>query len=131
MKESCLFCYIDRPAEFENELAYAVLDNFPVSKGHMLIIPRRHFASLFDAREDEFLALFNLLKQCKVFLDKKYAPDGYNTGINDGESAGQSVFHLHIHLIPRYRGDVLHPKGGIRNIIPLTGKPICPYEHEK
>lgn len=126
--DSCLFCNINRKVQFENTLAYVVMDSFPVSRGHMLVIPKRHYASFFDSCEQEILAIYSLIHEAKTFLDSKYNPDGYNIGINDGEHAGQSIFHLHIHIIPRYKGDVQRPKGGIRNLIPLSGKPNCPYK---
>ena len=94
------------------------MDGFPISPGHALIITRRHIASLFDATSDERAALLEMLAQVKIDLQEKYKPDGFNIGINDGAAAGQTVMHLHIHLIPRYSGDIIDPRGGIRWIFP-------------
>jgi len=104
----------------ENKLSVALFDKFPVNKGHMLIIPKRHFNTYFDATYEEVQAINELAKKAKQLLDYKYSPDGYNIGINIGKDAGQTIFHLHVHMIPRYKGDVEEPKGGIRNFkIPL------------
>lgn len=113
----CIFCEIDKYV-FENELAYAIYDKFPVGDGHMLFIPKRHVSNFFDITPEERAAIFELVNKGKQLLDEKYAPDGYNIGVNVGESAGQSVMHVHMHLIPRYKGDVDDPKGGIRGAIP-------------
>lgn len=115
---NCIFCNIDKDDYiFEDELAFAIYDKFPVNKGHMLIIPKRHFKDFFEVREKEVLSIYGLLDKCKEQLDKDLKPDGYNIGVNVGEKAGQSIFHLHVHLIPRYIGDVEEErlKGGIRN----------------
>jgi diadenosine tetraphosphate (Ap4A) HIT family hydrolase len=90
--------------------------------GHLLIIPGRHVASVFEATSIEIPDLWNLVCRAKEYLDQKYSPDGYNIGINDGESAGQTVMHLHIHLIPRYRDDMDDPRGGVRGVIPEKQK---------
>lgn len=103
---------------FENELAVAYFDEFPVSKGHVLIITKGHAATFFDITNEEQIAIIDLLNKCKEYIDKKYNPDGYNVGLNCGESAGQSVMHVHMHLIPRYKGDVENPRGGVRGVIP-------------
>jgi diadenosine tetraphosphate (Ap4A) HIT family hydrolase len=113
----CLFCAIQNPI-FENDLAYAIFDKYPVNPGHLLIIPKRHIASLFDATPAERAALFGLLRQGREFLRQQYQPDGFNIGINDGAAAGQTVMHLHIHLIPRFDGDIANPRGGVRGVIP-------------
>jgi diadenosine tetraphosphate (Ap4A) HIT family hydrolase len=89
-----------------------------VTQGHTLVIPRRHVPSLFDLTTEERLAMFELLDGAKRELDKRYRPDGYNIGINDGAAAGQSIMHLHIHLMPRYKGDKADPRGGVRWILP-------------
>lgn len=119
MAESCIFC-IPGPEEtiLENQYAYARYDKTPVSPGHLLIIPKRHFKSIFDATNTEYDALWNLIKTARSFLDTKFSPDGYNIGINDGSAAGQTIMHLHIHLIPRYFGDTKDPRGGVRGVIP-------------
>ncbi|MCC7487237.1 MAG: HIT family protein [Burkholderiales bacterium] len=119
MASSCLFC--DRARQrilCENALAYATPDSYPVNKGHTLIIPRRHVASFFDTTPQERLALFALLDEAKGLLDAAHGPDGYNIGVNGGLAAGQSIMHLHVHLIPRYTGDREDPKGGVRWIFP-------------
>ena len=102
----------------ESEAAYAVFDIFPVSQGHMLIIPKKHIRDYFEAGQHEKQELWELVDRCKVYLDEKYQPDAYNVGINCGEDAGQTVMHLHIHLIPRYKGDLINPRGGVRGVIP-------------
>jgi len=99
----------------ENELTFAIFDKFPVNNGHILIIPKRHFKNFFDATQDEILSIYDLLHKCKGLLQDKYNTNGFNVGINVGEDAGQTIMHLHVHLIPRYKGDVEKPKGGIRN----------------
>ena len=116
---NCTFCNIDKDRIIlENEIAFAVYDVFPVSKGHMLIIPKKHINNYFEADEDTKKQLWKLVDECKGMADKKYAPQGYNIGINCGEAAGQTVMHLHIHLIPRYSGDIKNPRGGVRGVIP-------------
>ena len=102
----------------ENELAYAIYDMFPVSNGHILIIPKQHFKDYFDIDNQAKNELWILVDKCKKIIEKKYNPDGYNIGINCGEAAGQTVMHLHIHLIPRYKGDTENPRGGERGAIP-------------
>lgn len=104
-----------------NALAFALRDRFPVSLGHTLVIPRRLVATWFDATPDERIALFALVDEVKRALDADLHPDGYNIGINAGEAAGQTVMHLHIHVIPRFRGDVDDPRGGVRHVIPGKG----------
>jgi len=116
---NCVFCNLDHKRIIaENEHALAIMDGFPVSLGHSLVIPQRHIASLFEATNTERDALFDLLEQLKTELQAKYSPDGFNIGINDGAAAGQTVMHLHIHLIPRYAGDQPDPRGGVRWIFP-------------
>lgn len=102
----------------ENDLAYAVYDTNPASPGHCLIVPKRHVALYFDATEEEKAAIWSLADQMKTLIDKDYQPDAYNIGINIGPVAGQSVPHIHVHIIPRYQGDVEDPKGGVRGVIP-------------
>jgi diadenosine tetraphosphate (Ap4A) HIT family hydrolase len=116
---TCPFCEISSD-EFliEHPLAIAKHDGFPVSKGHSLIMPRRHVVSFFDTTEVERLAMLKLLDEMKARLDREHKPDGYNIGINSGAAAGQTVMHLHIHLIPRYAGDMPDPRGGVRWIFP-------------
>ncbi|HPI98491.1 MAG TPA: HIT family protein [Synergistales bacterium] len=116
--KGCIFCSISQEKVIENELAYAIWDSFPVNPGHMLIIPRRHISSYFETTPEEREALDSVMFSAKKLVDRKYQPDGYNIGINHGEAAGQSIMHLHIHLIPRYYGDMDKPKGGVRGVIP-------------
>ncbi|RQD82137.1 MAG: HIT family protein [Methanocalculus sp. MSAO_Arc2] len=116
---TCPFC---DPALSEivlaNDLAYARFDLYPVSPGHLLLIPFRHVASFFEATEAEQAALMSLVHDTRRLLDTRYVPDGYNIGVNIGPAAGQSVMHLHVHVIPRYAGDMEEPKGGVRGVIP-------------
>jgi len=102
----------------ESELSFAIFDKHPVSRGHLLIITKRHISSIFEASSKEKKDLFKLLENCKDYLDEQYKPSGYNIGINQGKHAGQTIRHLHIHLIPRYKGDIEDPTGGIRGVIP-------------
>jgi diadenosine tetraphosphate (Ap4A) HIT family hydrolase len=105
-----------------NKLAFAIHDSYPVSPGHALVVPRRLIATWFEASKEERQAIFDLVDEVKRLLDARTpAPDGYNIGINCGEAAGQTVMHLHVHVIPRYRGDVPDPTGGVRNVIPGKG----------
>lgn len=115
----CPFCTLE-PSRIilSNNHAIAIRDGFPVSQGHTLIIPKRHIASLFAATTEEQAALFDLLGQARQQLLDEYKPNGFNIGINDGAAAGQTVMHLHIHLIPRYDGDQPDPRGGVRWIFP-------------
>jgi len=114
---NCIFCDLDKnQIILENDVAFAIMDKFPVNEGHMLFIPKRHFKNYFEATIEEVTALHQLLHEGKKHLDEKYQPDGYNIGINVGEDAGQTIMHLHIHLIPRYKGDVKDPRGGIRHL---------------
>jgi len=122
MTDNCFFCRMlknDTKKEIlaQNELAVIIRDTRPVSDGHSLIIPRRHVSSFFDTSPEERMALMDLLDLTKEDLDREFSPDDYNVGINDGPLAGQSIPHLHIHLIPRYRGDKDDPRGGVRWII--------------
>ena len=120
MTDECIFCkkISEKKFLFENNFWIALEDGFPVSKGHTLVIPKRHVASFFDLREEEFSSLKEMLDRVKERLDATYKPDGYNIGVNVGEAAGQSVFHVHVHVIPRYVGDVANPRGGVRGVIP-------------
>ncbi len=119
----CPFCSLtpDRIIS-ESEYAITIRDAFPVSEGHTLILPRRHVQSFFELRANEKEAILQAVEKAKEALDQKHSPDGYNIGINDGEAAGQTVPHLHVHLIPRYKGDSKDPRGGIRWIIPEKAK---------
>jgi len=116
--------FLDRPETdwiASNALAFVIWDGFPVSPGHMLIVPKRLVATWFEATVEEQHALMALVGVMKEQLDQERSPDGYNIGINVGEAGGQTVFHLHVHLIPRYLGDMEDPRGGVRHVIPSKG----------
>lgn len=116
---TCPFCPPDEERVFHaTDLAVALWDEFPVSPGHALVIPRRHVASWFDATREERLAILDSIDVAKSAVERERRPDGWNIGINVGAAAGQTVFHLHVHLIPRYDGDVPDPRGGIRHVLP-------------
>jgi len=118
-EQLCPFCNLEPSRIFaDNEHAVAICDGFPVNPGHVLIIPKRHFVSLFEATKEEMVALFALLDDVRERLLTERKPDGFNIGINDGAAAGQTIFHLHIHLIPRYKGDCEDPRGGVRKLFP-------------
>lgn len=114
----CLFCKDPRGVSLTHALAYSARDTYAVSPGHTLIIPKRHVASFFDLMPDEVAACMKLINDEKKRIDEEFNPDGYNVGVNVGLAAGQSIFHVHIHLIPRYQGDVENPQGGVRHVIP-------------
>ncbi len=113
----CPFC-IPQGVIACNRLAYVLHDTSPVSPGHALIIPVRHVPDYFDTTGEERTAMLTLADEMRSLLDGEFHPDGYNLGFNVGAAAGQTVFHVHLHLIPRYRGDVQHPRGGVRGVIP-------------
>jgi len=116
---ACPFCTL--PPErilLTSALGIVIRDGFPISPGHTLVIPHRHVESFFNLTADERVDLIGLLDQAKAGIEKEFKPDTYNIGINDGPAAGQTVPHLHIHLIPRYTGDVPDARGGVRWIIP-------------
>jgi len=113
----CTFCN-KSDSILENEYWICIYDNYPVSNGHTLIIPKRHFNDYFLSTELERSSFDKILFEVKEHLDKEYSPDGYNVGFNVNEEGGQSIFHCHIHVIPRYRGDVENPRGGVRGVIP-------------
>jgi len=106
----------------KNDLAFAVLDVYPVSLGHTLVIPHRHVHDFLELTADEASAIFALLCLARRTLDVRHKPAGFNFGANIGAAAGQTVMHAHMHLIPRYAGDVAEPVGGIRNLIPGKGR---------
>lgn len=116
---SCPFCSL--PPERivrRSDLAVWIYDGYPVSPGHSLIIPTRHIGSFFEISTEERLAMLDLLDQAKGEIENRFRPPAYNIGINDGTVAGQTVPHLHLHLIPRYDGDVADARGGVRWVIP-------------
>ncbi|QGY45756.1 HIT domain-containing protein [Maribellus comscasis] len=122
-ESSCIFCKPSRNLKFiaESAFAYAVYDGFPVSNGHSLIIPKTHTSNYFDLTEKEQFHLLLLTNFVQTYLLKKFNPNGFNVGININMDAGQTVPHVHVHLIPRYKGDVKNPKGGVRHVIPGKG----------
>ncbi|HIW72360.1 MAG TPA: HIT family protein [Candidatus Levilactobacillus faecigallinarum] len=119
IKPDCIFCTKD-DVLLENDLAKAFWDLHPVRKGHLLVVPKQHYATYFDVPAATRVAMDQLVDQAKAYLDQRYQPAGYNLGINVGAAAGQTVMHAHIHLIPRYTGDVKDPRGGIRKMIPAA-----------
>ena len=106
----------------ENEVGFVIYDGFPVSKGHCLIVPHRVYSDYFESTNEEVIGLQKLVLETKKLLDEKFQPDGFNVGINSGESGGQTIPHVHIHLIPRYKGDMENPRGGVRGVIPSKQK---------
>ena len=119
MTTPCPFCTL--PPErivAANNVGWVVRDAYPVSPGHTLIIPWRHMGSLFELSADERLGLLALLDEARAELLASHAPQGFNIGVNDGPAAGQTVPHLHMHLIPRYAGDRADPRGGVRWVLP-------------
>lgn len=117
-RQRCIFCHLDREILVENALAVAVYDSFPVSPGHSLVLPRRHAGTIWDLSDEEYDACFRLVRQLKPILEARHRPDGFNVGVNCGATAGQSVWHAHVHVIPRFPGDSPDPLGGVRHVIP-------------
>jgi diadenosine tetraphosphate (Ap4A) HIT family hydrolase len=120
----CLFCQV-RDSEINHLLlegvtTYVRWDNYPAAKGHVEIVPKRHVESYFDLTKDEAAEAYDLIKRAQRMLDVKYHPAGYTIGVNEGRAAGRTIDHLHIHLIPRYEGDVDDPRGGVRHVLPGT-----------
>ena len=120
---NCFFCNLD-PSRILDSNAYCFMirDDFPISPGHTLILPKRHVGSFFELDPAEQQALLALLDSARKSLDIEFQPDAYNLGVNDGPAAGQSIPHVHFHLIPRYAGDCADPKGGVRWIMPAKAK---------
>jgi len=116
----CLFCNVkESEYDYENDLAYASFDTYPVSKDHCLIIPKRHINDYFDLSNEELIACDQLTKIVKdEIISKDHSVKGFNLGTNIGKASGQSIFHCHFHLIPRRKGDVENPQGGVRSVIP-------------
>ena len=116
----CIFCKINQnELIFENDYAYASLDSYPVSQSHSLVVPKRCIENYFELDEKEILACNDLIKKLKKKIMKEdKSVEGFNIGTNAGKTAGQSIFHCHIHLIPRREGDVDNPQGGVRSVIP-------------
>ena len=121
--ENCPFCNIDKTIDkdrivYQDDTWIAIYDNYPVSQGHVLLMPKRHVKTFFELNILELESVGLTIGIIKMILDKKYHPTGYNIGANCGESAGQTVMHCHIHIIPRYDGDMDDPRGGVRGVIP-------------
>jgi len=112
-------CELCTPTDvlLQNSLAYARYDNNSLSPGHIIVVPKRHVADFFDMTAEEQAAVLALLNEARALIDKKHSPDGYNIGVNIGQAAGQSRTHVHVHLIPRYQGDVPDARGGIRSVL--------------
>ncbi len=124
-ERACPFCRADAESVFyEDELVLGLWDAFPVSPGHALLVPRRHAPTWFDATEEEQAALLKAIAKAKEAIERRYSPDGWNIGVNVGAAGGQSVFHLHVHVIPRYAGDAAKPRGGVRHVV--SGKADYP-----
>jgi len=115
----CPFCDPDPDQVFfENELVLGLWDRYPVSPGHALLVPRRHVAGWFEASPAEQLSVVAALPVVREKIERVHQPNGWNIGVNSGEAAGQTIFHLHVHLIPRYKGDQDDPRGGVRHVMP-------------
>ena len=123
-ESQCLFCRVNaKQLVSEDELCYAAKDSFPVTEFHTLIIPKRHVASYFDLNLSEVSALHEMFVEMKRTIEAKDdSVTGFNIGVNAGKDAGQSIFHVHVHLIPRRKGDVENPRGGVRGVIPHKQK---------
>ena len=113
--------FVDKKPFLENESAFAIEDGYPISPGHSLIVPKLKVRSIFALSEVDYLNCFKLVAEVKKYLEVKCRCQNFNIGINNGELAGQTVQHAHIHVIPRYKGDVPNPRGGIRHVIPGKG----------
>lgn len=112
----CPFCAPEKKVA-ENELALALRDTFPVAPGHCLVIPKRHITGLDEVTPEEAAALLALIRETKKWIRQRHPADGFTVGVNDGPAAGQTVMHLHVHVIPRVWGDVLDPRGGVRKVL--------------
>lgn len=115
--KNCPFCQPEAVV-LQNRLAFALFDRSPVTPGHTLLIAHRHVADWFETTADERAHLMALADEARALLIKERRPDGFNLGVNVGAAAGQTIFHVHLHLIPRYEGDVANPRGGVRGVIP-------------
>jgi len=122
MEKTCPFCNGEKSPLLMNSLAFAIYDKYPVTQGHTLVIPKRHYSDFFESKKEEIDAILSLLWEAKGLLDTRHRPDGFNVGINCGTPAGQTILHFHVHLIPRYKGDMDDPTGGVRGVIPTKQK---------
>jgi diadenosine tetraphosphate (Ap4A) HIT family hydrolase len=118
---NCPFCQTKHSIFAQTRLSFAFFDRFAVSEGHTLVVPKRHVTTIWELTSEEYADVFDLVRRVKDVIQNKFNPQGINVGVNCGEAAGQTVFHAHIHVIPRYSGDVPNPRGGVRNIIPGKG----------
>jgi len=120
----CIFCGRSEKADLlaGNDLAIAFPAGFPVSPGHALIVPRRHEPDFFSLTPEEQAALVALVNPVRAVLGERFSPDAYNLGVNAGKAAGQTIQHTHLHVIPRYAGDVAEPRGGVRWVLPETAR---------
>ncbi len=120
----CLFCHFDDASVndvlFEGREIYVRWDNFPAAKGHVEVVPKRHVESYFSLTASEHAEVYALIKRAWHEIEEQFQPDGCTIGVNEGQAAGRTIDHLHIHLIPRYEGDVPDPRGGIRHVLPGT-----------
>jgi diadenosine tetraphosphate (Ap4A) HIT family hydrolase len=121
-REECIFCTPRVGLMEANELAIAFPAGYPVSPGHTLIVPRRHEPDFFSLTAEEQAALVALVNPVRARLAERYAPDAFNLGVNAGKAAGQTILHAHLHVIPRYAGDVAEPRGGVRWVLPETAR---------
>ena len=120
---TCPFCSLPKERILvETDIALAFFDGYPISEGHTLVIPKRHAAKLFDLPDEELRAIWSLVTKMRGTLKERFHPDGFNVGVNEGEAAGQTISHAHVHIIPRRMGDVPDPKGGIRWVNPAKAK---------
>ena len=126
MAEGCIFCDMnkekDREILFYSERLTAIHDAFPVTPGHILIVTKRHASDFFELDELEYRELHGMIRRARDFITNEgHSPDGYNIGMNCGEAAGQTIMHFHCHVIPRYRGDMREPRGGVRHCVAGKG----------
>ena len=119
MPDDCPFCKPDAHRIWqENDCGFLIWDAFPVTEGHALVVPRQHVARFYELSEDMQTAIWKLVGEARARLVDQLQPDGFNIGLNDGPASGQTVMHVHIHVIPRWENDVPDPRGGIRWVIP-------------
>ena len=117
-----MHCELCKPADLslENEQAYVQFERDSLSSGHVIVVPLRHVADFFEMSVSEQDAVSRLLREAHAYISERFSPDGFNIGVNIGKAAGQNRMHVHVHLIPRYTGDVADPKGGVRAVLTKT-----------